>query len=359
MNQNRYQKICQFAVWLLLMAIIVSGCGQKTQSLRGQNGQKQGDQAGVSSEDSNEKTTLQVVTSFYPMYIMVWNLVDGVEGVELSNMAKPSTGCLHDYQLRPKDVVCLDGADLFFINGAGMENFLDDILEAYDDLKVCQAVDALDEEDFIVESEEHEHDHEDMDHEESGHDAHEDMDHEDVDHDHDHGDHNPHTWLDPALYRKELAYFKDILQETDPAHAEEYQKNYQEYDAKIQALQEEFHWHESGKSALILHESFPYLLRTSGITIAGAAEVEKDSGFSAHEIVHLVEDARECGAQYILSDSQYSGRISDLLSEETGMEVWKLDSCVSGAYEKDAYIKNMRRNYQIMSGGEADEDTSK
>lgn len=330
MNQNRYskkgQKVSRIFIIVLILAVLISGCGRaKTQS-----------------EMPETNSDLHLVTSFYPIYIMVWNLVDGVEGVELSNMAKPSTGCLHDYQLRPKDVVCLDGADIFFINGAGMESFLDDILEAYDDIKICQAVDALSEEDYIVESEDEEHEDQDSD-----------------DHHHDHGDHNPHTWLDISLYRKELAYFKNTLQEIDPAHAQDYEKNYIEYDAQLEALEKEFHWQDKGKSALILHESFPYLLRTSGIAIAGSAEVEKDSGFSAHEIVSLVDHARQSGASYILSDSQYSGRISDLLSEETGMTVWKLNSCVSGPYEKDAYLKNMRRNYQIMSGGEADEDTSK
>lgn len=305
--------------------------------------------SGACNATSNDQdASFRIVTSFYPMYIMALNLTDGVDGVELANMAKPSTGCLHDYQLRPKDVVCLDGADIFLTNGAGMEDFLADVLEAYPDLKVYEAVDALSEEDFIEEEgHHHDHDHDEAEETET-----------DSDHDHDHdGGINPHTWLDPALYRKELAYFKDVLVENDPAHEAQYVENYLAYDARIEELQQMYDWNSIDisnqvNSALILHESFPYILRTCHIDLAGAADVEKDSGFSAKEIRQLVDVAKDSEAGYILSDNQYSGRISELLAEETGMEVWKLDSCVSGEYDNNAYIDSMKMNYQIIFDGE-------
>ena len=35
-----------------------------------------------------------VVTSFYPVWILTLNLTDGIEGLEVVNMAEPATGCL-------------------------------------------------------------------------------------------------------------------------------------------------------------------------------------------------------------------------------------------------------------------------
>ena len=46
-----------------------------------------------------EEDNFCVVTSFYPLYISALNVTDGVEGVEVVNMAGQQTGCLHDYQL--------------------------------------------------------------------------------------------------------------------------------------------------------------------------------------------------------------------------------------------------------------------
>ena len=66
--------------------------------------------------------TLTVVTSFYPMYIAALNIVDGVEGVRLENLSEPQTGCLHDFQLTPEDMKLLSTADVFVINGGGIES---------------------------------------------------------------------------------------------------------------------------------------------------------------------------------------------------------------------------------------------
>ena len=100
-------------------------------------------------QKTEKEDTFKVVTSFYPLYIMLMNLTDGVDGVEIANMAEPQTGCLHDYQLRPKDLVSLEGADLFVANGGGMEEFLSDVLDTYPSLTVTYLLDGLHEEDLL------------------------------------------------------------------------------------------------------------------------------------------------------------------------------------------------------------------
>ena len=88
-----------------------------------------------------------VVTSFYPIYLFALNLTDGLDGVEVHNLAAPGTGCLHDYQLQTGDMKKLAQADVFLINGAGMESFLPGVTDAFPDLPVVNAsvgVDLLD-----------------------------------------------------------------------------------------------------------------------------------------------------------------------------------------------------------------------
>ena len=38
---------------------------------------------------------VSVMATFYPVYILAENVLQGVEGVTLSSMTPPSTGCLH------------------------------------------------------------------------------------------------------------------------------------------------------------------------------------------------------------------------------------------------------------------------
>ena len=61
---------------------------------------------------------------------------------------------------------------------------------------------------------------------------------------------------------------------------------------------------------MLLHESFAYLASAYGFPVMETVDVEKDSGFSAREIRQLIDLVREAGDAMIISDSQYSGRIS-------------------------------------------------
>ena len=67
---------------------------------------------------------LNIVASFYPIYILAMNVFDGIESVSLTCMTAPDTGCLHDYQLLASDMMTLSRADALLVCGAGMESYL-------------------------------------------------------------------------------------------------------------------------------------------------------------------------------------------------------------------------------------------
>lgn len=301
-------------------------------------------------QKTEKEDTFKVVTSFYPLYIMLMNLTDGVDGVEIANMAEPQTGCLHDYQLRPKDLVRLEGADLFVANGGGMEEFLSDVLSTYPSLMVVYALDGLHEEDLLS-GEEHAHDGHDHAHAHGEEDFHEETEAADSLGALPSGVANPHTWLNPELYKEELQYISSILEEQDPENGEDYRENCDAYIRKIDELTAEYDDLKelpSKKGCVLLHESFAYLADAYGFPVMETVDVEKDSGFSAREIRQLIDLVWEAGNAMIISDSQYSGRISRLLAEETGLATYQMDSGVSGEYEKDAWLNAMRGNLETL-----------
>lgn len=111
---------------LLVLSVALVGCG---------SGTKTADQPA----DKKTAEPFRIVTSFYPMYVAAINITDGIDGVEVHNMTKPQTGCLHDYQLMTEDMKTLENADAFIINGAGMEDFMDKVTEQQKELKVIDA----------------------------------------------------------------------------------------------------------------------------------------------------------------------------------------------------------------------------
>ena len=82
-----------------------------------------------SGKQINKDGEFLLVTSFYPMYVLAENLTAGTEDVTVSNLTENQTGCLHDYQLTSRDMKLLDRADAFLINGAGMELFMEKVIE--------------------------------------------------------------------------------------------------------------------------------------------------------------------------------------------------------------------------------------
>ena len=120
-----------------------------------------------------------VVTSFYPVWLMALNLTEGIDGITVTNLAEPTTGCLHDYTLQNSDMVALSKADVLLINGAGMESFLPVITAAYPDLPVVDASEGI----LLLESD-------------------------------DDGEVNSHLWLDPQRAVGMAANLAEGLRET-------------------------------------------------------------------------------------------------------------------------------------------------
>ena len=96
------------------------------------------------SSSKQEEQTLTVVTSFYPMYIAALNVIGDTDGVHLQNLSEPQTGCLHDFQLTPEDMKLLSKADVFIINGGGIESFMKDVAKSYPDLTIIEASEGID-----------------------------------------------------------------------------------------------------------------------------------------------------------------------------------------------------------------------
>lgn len=284
-----------------------------------------------------------VLTSFYPMYVLVLNIVDGAENVEIRNLANPSTGCLHDYQMKPTDMVNMEQADVMVINGSGMEEFLDDARKGISNLPIIDATEGLE----LLESEtshlegEEIHSEEEHDHDEHDHD----------DHDHSHGEYNSHAWLSLPLYKEQVQIVADGLAKANPDNAEIYEKNAKKYIKKINALmelEEEVKSVTEGKKIVVLHEAFAYLAKDLGMDVVDSLEVETDAGLSAGQIRAIIENVRQSGADLIVSEKQYSGNIGHTLENELGILDITLDSGVTGETLKDSYLNAMEENLKLL-----------
>ena len=295
---------------------------------------------------------LTVVTSFYPMYIATLNIVDGVKGVRLENLSEPQTGCLHDFQLTPEDMKLLSTADVFVINGGGIESFMSDVAKAYPKLDVveaCEDVALLSEDDA---DSDHDHDHDADAESDSDHDHDHEADAEsDSAHDHDHGDENAHAWMSVPRYRTMVKTIASHLAQKDEAHAEEYYANAEKYDAKLAKLEKEQDSLKSltdGQNIVIFHEAYAYVADDFSMNACYLLDLDEERSVSAGEIKQVIGAIKDDGVSVILAEELYGKSMGDTVSRETDVHVVYIDPLNRGEYDKDSYLDGMEHNIELI-----------
>lgn len=305
-------------VTVLLLVLLLTGAGLT--------------QLYVKEETKQQDSELTVVTSFYPMYIAAMNVIGDTPGVDLQNLSEPQTGCLHDYQLTPADMKLLSGADVFIVNGGGIESFLSDVAADYKNLSIvnaCEGLNLLSEED---EGEEHAHG-----------DAHEDG--------HNHGDVNAHAWMSIALYKQQVENILEGLCRIDPKHQDAYESNAKEYLAKVedlereqQSLKEEL----AGKHIVIFHEAYAYVAEDYDMEISYTMDLDEERQVSAGEVADVMGAIEKNDISVVLAEELYGKDMGDTVERETDAKVCYLDTLTRGEYEKDSYLDAMRHNMELL-----------
>ena len=231
-----------------------------------------------------EAARLTVVCTTYPIYLFTSSLTEGVEGVAVERLDTGSTSCLHDYTLSMADMKKLERADVIAVNGAGLEEFLEDALAASDAAVIDCSLGVE-----LLENLSHHHDGDD-------HDG------------HDHGHWDPHYWMDPSNARTMAANLRNNLVLLDPDHAAEYEDNaVQTEEILLQAEKDtwalvEEHLPQGAPGLITFHDGFQYFAKAYGLPLLASIEEEAGSEASAHEIVEITELVKEHGIPAIFTE---------------------------------------------------------
>ena len=295
-------------------------------------------------DEAGSKEQVTIVTSFYPMYVAVSNLVDGIDEIRVRNLSEPQTGCLHDFQLTPEDMKLLSGADVFVVNGGGIENFISDVAKTYPKLQIVQACEGI----SLLGSEGHVHEEE----EEHDHDAvHEELYEEEDGHGHDHGEENAHAWMSVASYREQITHITEHLAEILPQYRESITENARLYDdklAELQAEQKELCALVKGQEVIIFHEAYAYVAKDYGLEVAMVMDLDEERQVSAGEVAEVLEEIKEHGVSLILAEERYGKEMGDTIQKEADVDVIYLDTLNRGNYEKDSYLVGMQSNIDLL-----------
>lgn len=284
-----------------------------------------------------------VITSFYPIYLFALNLTQGIDGITIRNLAAPNTGCLHDYQLSTGDMKVLNKADVFLINGAGMESYLTRVMDTFPKLPVVDAsagITLLTEDGMDEYVDDHDHDHEEEDADDHGH--------------HHAGEANAHIWLDAQNAIQMVDNLADGLISAMPQYEAQIEQNRADYVSRLTALDAELKATLAdvpNKNIVTFHEAFPYFARAYGLTVAAVVNHEPGDALSPAQLAELVRTIRALDNPPLFTEPQYDDMAAQTISRETGAPIYTLDPVVTGP-ETDVpltyYEDRMRENMQTL-----------
>ncbi|MFP8784057.1 metal ABC transporter solute-binding protein, Zn/Mn family [Planococcus plakortidis] len=331
------KKLALFAGIALI--ILLAACGSNTET-----------DSGAESETAEGK--LDVYATVYPLVYFAERI--GGERVDVKSVY-PAGANEHSFEPTQKDMINMADADLLFYVGLGLEGFIDNAQETLknEDLEFIATADAITDEQLEAAAgaqadahteDEHGHEGEDDSHgEESGHEG------------HDHGSTDPHVWISPVLSQELAASVRDALTAKDPEGAEEFEKNYEELVAELEALDESFQNLDEKverDTFFVSHAAFGYLAEPYGFEQVAVAGLNSQDEPSQKELTEIVDMAREKDIQYIVFEQNVSSNLTEVIQNEVGAEAIEMHNLGVLTQEDidndETYFTLMEKNLQAL-----------
>lgn len=260
-----------------------------------------------------------IAATTLPVYEFTARLCEGT-GLTVTRLVTESVSCLHDYSLNVNQVRAAESAQLIVISGAGLEEFMEDILSGKQIIDSSENIEIIECED----AHEHEHDHD------HGHDHHHDVD--------------SHIWLSPENASVMANNICAGLCKNYPEYAETFRSNLPALLADIDAVQNygnEQLGSLSCRDLITFHDGFGYFAAAFDLHILKAVEEESGAEASAAELKELIQLVRQHQLPAIFTETNGSDSAASVISRETEAAVFTLDMAMSGDSWFDAMYHNI------------------
>lgn len=330
-------------VSLVVSVILVGACGKK-----------------VASENvsvSNENKKIKVVTTIYPEYDWVSNIIKGKEERFDLSILMTSGVDLHNFQPSAKDILDIGTADLFIYVGGESDKWADGAIRqaANKNLKSINLMELLKDKVKIeelkegMEEEEHHHDEE----EGEEHDGEEEHHEEEIEYD-------EHVWLSLENAMIVCADLKNEIVSLDSENANAYENNLTAYLAELKNLNEEYKVVVNGakRKLLLFGDRFPfrYMFDDYGLNYYAAFKgcaAETEASFKT--IKFLADKLSEENLPYVMKIERSSDKIAKAVIENSS----KKDATIETMYSIQAvssdeiksgetYLSYMKKNLDVL-----------
>ena len=295
-----YKNIIRFLCLSVALSLILGGCNP---------------QRNISNNiNSNQK--ISVYTSFYAMYDLTHKI--GGDKINLTNLV-PSGTEPHDWEPTPSDIVNIEKAAVLVYNGAGMEPWVDKVLNSINNKKfisveTSKGLNLL---------------------ENTGED--EDM------------KYDPHTWLNPMNAKKQMETIKNALVSKDPSNKDYYEKNYTDNAKKLDDLDKKYRDTLSKftkRDIVVAHQAFGYICNAYGLNQVAIEGLNAESEPSPTKMAEITKFAKANNIKYIFFEELISPKVAETIAREVGAKTEVLNP-LEGLDEKG--IQAGKEYFSVMN----------
>lgn len=262
----------------------------------------------------------RVVATFTVLADMV--AVVGGEDVVVTSVTKPGSE-IHGYEPTPDDLRRATGADLLVVNGLGLENWVERLVEPLG-LPTVVLTDGIDPVPV------------------AGSDA-----------------VNPHAWMSPRVGRHYVTRIATELASLDPARAARYHDRAAAYGAELDLLQDELvdrlRTLPGDRRVLVTCEgAFSYLARDAGLEEAYLWPVNAERQGTPRQVAHVVLTVRERRVPAVFCESTVPPTAQEQVAAETGARfggTLYVDSLTGPDGPAPTYLDLLRHDVDVILDG--------
>ena len=334
----------------VLMAMSISACGQNASETENSNTESQTESNTEVSSGTEEKTAdenkIKVVTTIFPEYDWVKEIAgDNSESIDLTMLLDNGVD-LHSYQPTAEDIRKISDCDLFIYVGGESDAWIEDALAnaTNKDMKVINLLDVLGntvKEEEVVEGMEAEEEEEEESEDEGP-------------------EYDEHVWLSLKNAKVLSKAIADDLCEIDPEQKEAFTANEKNYEARLDALDEEYQEavNAASQKTLLFGDRFPfrYLVDDYGLTYYAAfvgCSAETEASFET--IQFLAGKVDELGLKSVMTIEKSDQKIAKTIIENTkdkDQKILTLDSMQSTTSDDvengTTYLSVMEKNLEVL-----------
>ena len=316
---------------LAVSLILITGCAGSEQTSNGRN-------VGCDLGKVVQGRPLNIATTVAPITSIIANIAGGTS-TSIIGIVPEGTNS-HTFEPKPSDAASLESADAIFINGLVLEEPTKDLAIANlkESANICElGTETLPESEYIY----------DFSFPKEG------------------GKPNPHLWTNPPMAKQYAQVARDLLVRRDPVNAAIYEKNFDSFAVKIDALDSALKIATATipadqRKLLTYHDAYAYFAKNYGYTVVGAIQPSSFDEPTPKEIAALILQVKELGVKAIFGSEVFPSPVLEQIGLESDVryvDVLRDDDLIGKPGDKEhSWLGLMRFNFVTIVealGGDA------